>query len=119
MVTITQPSNDLKCDFCPRILNSKTGKANHQRACMKTDRSKSEAVATSKTTVETDVTHEQLPQSQSPQDLVEPDPPPDKPVDEILAQPAYKWNDIPARDFEEAVKVAYEKIVYWRKNVFL
>ena len=44
--------------------------------------------------------------------------PPDKSED-IIETSTYKWGEYANKQFEENVSSIYEKIVYWKKNIFL
>ena len=102
---------EVKCDLCPRVFSSKRGKTRHQNICrQKNHQSNGETAATDNIT-------NNSPTILIPPSAVEPDSPPD--AHQTINPPAYKWNNIPPYLFEENVRAAYEKIVFWRKNVFL
>ena len=44
--------------------------------------------------------------------------PPDKP-ENIIESSKYKWGEYADKQFEENVSSIHEKIVYWKKNIFL
>ena len=101
--------SEVKFDFCPRVFSSKRGKTRHQNTCrQKNHQSNGETAATAD-----DVTNNTPPILIPPRE-VEPDPPPD--AHQTINPPAYKWNDILSYMFEENVRTANEKIVFWRRS---
>ena len=113
----TSNQNEFKCEHCDRVLKSKGGKTLHQNKCFHKNsqdlQTSVEAVVLSSNTTtdnSSDVKNHDIP----------PDPP-DPPVQEKEANPmpTYKWGEYDNFSFEKSLNFIYEKIVFWRKNLFL
>ena len=101
-----QPSLDsqemFKCVLCPRTFSTKGGRTNHEKSCRKKQnessyktRAEKDSVALSSTTetAETDVTA--FPSTQ------------------------FVWGTKSSVEFNTILEFAYERIVFWRRNLFL
>ena len=89
-----------ECTNCKRIFRTLRGLNQHLRTCSKTSDD-----------------------SMKPPDQP-PDPPPDLPPVNKCAgstndQSCYTWGNYDNKTFEQNLNMAYEQIVYWRKNIFM
>ena len=117
----TGNQNGFECSFCRNTYTTKGGKTRHQNKCAQNPENRTEPteVVTLSTENQTDVTNIDPPNPLIPPNIIEPDPPPDHHLVEPAPPPSYIWNGIPSNVFEVLIHAAYEKVVYWRKNVFL
>ncbi|XP_066919036.1 uncharacterized protein [Clytia hemisphaerica] len=89
-----QDEPSVPCVNCGKLFRTARGALQHQRQCkIVTDRV-------------------QLP----PEPEAEPEPQPQNNIERIPER--FYWGDIKGTDFERLINNSYEKIVYWRKNLF-
>ena len=129
-----------KCNYCDKILKSKGGKTLHQNKCRQNVQTSKESAALTSTDKSTDVTaNERNANNPKHQHHVldtkkPPDPPttdevPDRENGVIIpsaheldnAIPAietFYWGNRKGSDFSKDLDYVYEKIVFWRQNLF-
>ena len=82
------------CNGCKRYFKTKRGLTLHQISCKENPRNREQSVTST-----IDVSHDD-------QNIV-------------VADTVFKWGDIDGKTFTERVELIYEKVVYWKKNLFL
>ena len=92
------------CSICRRILQSKSGRTNHEKKC----KMKGPVIKANSGVEEENPTTQTSTVKQSVEMNTLPPEPPDPPPSMLTTS-----------KFMEDVTAIYEKIVYWRKNVFL
>ena len=113
--------NEHECTTCKRSFRTVRGLNQHQRCCLKSSSGANKLTHPPPINVPVNDTEQH---TQSSNDMKKtPDSPLEPPpvIDSVngTKQLLYKWgiynNDI----FEKHLSVAYERIVYWRKNLFM
>ena len=109
------------CDVCGRVFSSKGGRTNHQRKCKQDDNfignNKKNEVGQEGAGEEASV----LTSNGGKGDVIETPvhkSPPLSPDGESRHEFFY-WGKIPGTEFNNQICIAYEQIVYWKRNLFL
>ena len=82
------------CNGCKRYFTTKRGLTLHQRSRKENPRNREQSMTST-----IDVSHDD-------QNIV-------------VTDTVFKWGDIDRKSFTERVEMIYEKVVYWKKNLFL
>ena len=108
--------NNLNCDYCDRILGSKGGKTTHMKKCQK--RISSQKLGNTTTLNET-VLSSNVTTNRNKINLLPPAPDPPPPPDPPETAIDFEWGEHNGEKIIRSITLAYEKIVFWRKNLFL
>ena len=82
------------CNGCKRYFKTRIGLTLHQRSCQENARNREQSITST-----IDVSHDD-------QNIV-------------VTDTVFKWGDINGKTFTEGVELIYEKVFYWKKNLFL
>ena len=83
-----------ECNGCKKYFKTKRRLTLHQRSCKENPRKREQSVTST------------IDVSPDDENIVETD-------------AVFKWGDIDGKSFTEKVELIYEKVVYWKKNLFL